>query len=286
MPGKPRQVADVELGPKIPSESRNWPDEDLQGQAVHAKNWRFFQQKHYFIAKELMWKIITKEIQMSILDRFLKQLGVSHSPEQPERYTNLLQLAFRQCRQFAIVLINRNWRWVIISVFLWHLGKTTDVLICRRSQQRSDHRNAHSVVSGMACMNKEAGQNPQIACRDDLNPEKLDWLIWLSYNWKWYFAMNQTQTQTPHKDITKNQKTSMPRETEKHSLINLMIGGKQICGTSPGGQNQDGHGEMKSEGFFFNSGVVRNQAKNGIIFPRWSWSDAFVLCSKGSSAPT
>ena len=24
----------------IPSESRNWPDEDLQGQVVHAKNWR------------------------------------------------------------------------------------------------------------------------------------------------------------------------------------------------------------------------------------------------------
>ena len=55
----------------------------------------------------------------------------------------------------------------------------------------------------------------------------------------------------PHtKTSPQNQKTSMPRETEKHSLINLMIGGKQISGTYPGGQNQDGHGVMKSEGFF------------------------------------
>ena len=43
----------------------------------------------------------------------------------------------------------------------------------------------------------------------------------------------------------------MPRETEKHSLINLMIGEKQIGGPRPGGKNQDGHGMTKSEDFFF-----------------------------------
>ena len=53
----------------------------------------------------------------------------------------------------------------------------------------------------------------------------------------------------PHNGITKNQQKSMPRETEKHSLINLMIGGGQTNGTSLGGKDQDGHGMMKSEGF-------------------------------------
>ena len=40
----------------------------------------------------------------------------------------------------------------------------------------------------------------------------------------------------------------MPRETESHELIHLMIGGKHTAGTSPGGKDQDGLG-MKSEGF-------------------------------------
>ena len=48
--------------------------------------------------------------------------------------------------------------------------------------------------------------------------------------------------------ITNNQQKSMPRETEKHSL--MMTGGKQISGQRPGGRNQDGHGMTKSEDFF------------------------------------
>ena len=46
----------------IPSESRNWPDENLQGQAVHEKNWRSLKhdaqpwQTHHFIAKEFIKK--------------------------------------------------------------------------------------------------------------------------------------------------------------------------------------------------------------------------------------
>ena len=36
-------------------------------------------------------------------------------------------------------------------------------------------------------MNNEAGHN----YREDLDPEKIDWLIWLSHNWKWYFAVNR-----------------------------------------------------------------------------------------------
>ena len=59
----------------------------------------------------------------------------------------------------------------------------------------------HETTRAIISMNKEAGQNPQIAprrnkCRDDLDPEKLTWLIWLSHNWKWYFAVNR------HSDFT------------------------------------------------------------------------------------
>ena len=64
----------------------------------------------------------------------------------------------------------------------------------------------------------------------------------------------------PHKCIIKNQKKSMPRETEKHKLVHLMIGRKQTCGPSPGGRDQKEPG-LKSEG----------------ILSRWSWSDIFCL---------
>ena len=46
----------------IPSESRNWPDESLQGQAAHTKNWRIFKhdaqpsQTHHVIATEFFKK--------------------------------------------------------------------------------------------------------------------------------------------------------------------------------------------------------------------------------------
>ena len=44
-------------------------------------------------------------------------------------------------------------------------------------------------------MNKEAGQIQESKrrhkYRDDLDPENLDWLVWLSHSWKWYIAVNQ-----------------------------------------------------------------------------------------------
>ena len=44
-------------------------------------------------------------------------------------------------------------------------------------------------------MNNEAGQTTRSMRRnnycEDLEPEKLDWLIWLSHNWKWHFAVNR-----------------------------------------------------------------------------------------------
>ena len=66
----------------------------------------------------------------------------------------------------------------------------------------------HETTRAIVSMNREAGQNPQIGsrrskCPDDLDPEKLKWLMWLSQNWKWYFAVNRhsenmDSTQSPH----------------------------------------------------------------------------------------
>ena len=43
---------------------------------------------------------------------------------------------------------------------------------------------------GIVSKNKEAGQIQESKrrhnYREDLDPEKLDWLFWLSHNWKWY----------------------------------------------------------------------------------------------------
>ena len=50
----------------------------------------------------------------------------------------------------------------------------------------------HQTTRAIVSMNKEAGQIEESKrrhnYREDLDPEKLDWLTWLSHNWKWYFA--------------------------------------------------------------------------------------------------
>ena len=62
----------------------------------------------------------------------------------------------------------------------------------------------HETTRAIVSMNKEAVQNPQIVSKrnkssNDLDPEKLKWLIWLSQNWKWYFAVNK------HSDLNSTQ---------------------------------------------------------------------------------
>ena len=63
----------------------------------------------------------------------------------------------------------------------------------------------------IVCMNRKAGQNPQIVskrskCRGDVDPERLKWLTWLRHNWKWYFAVhrpseNLDPTQLFHQEL-------------------------------------------------------------------------------------
>ena len=83
----------------------------------------------------------------------------------------------------------------------------------------------HETTRAIVSMNKQAGQNPQIIsrinkCRDDLDPEKLNWLISLSQNWKWYFAVNRhadfNPTQGHHRESEKEH-ASGNREALTHT---------------------------------------------------------------------
>ena len=133
---------------QIPSESRNWPDENLQGQAVHAKNWRF-----------------------------------------------------------------------VFPETSFH---------CQRIYEQDQQ--------------KEADQNPQITCCDDLQEAQL-------------VHIDLTQVERVHKKASSKIKRlgrsvsqwRMLRETEKAPFT--MIDEKPTDGTSTSKKDQDGHGTMKSENF-------------------------------------
>ena len=103
------------------------------------------------------------------------------------------------------------------------------------------HQTARAIVS----MNKEAGQIQESKgrhnYREDPDPEKLDWLTWLSHNWKWYFRVKPNLRFQIHT-------MASPKIGEKHSP--LLFDGKQIGRQRPGGRNQDGSGTTKSEDFF------------------------------------
>ena len=147
-------------------------------------------QKHHFLAKELMRKIGKRGIYSSIHDRFqndevfhasqlqhnwtkewceyldyIRTIDISHkaSPEQLERYATLYHFRYnpKQMERGPI-------------------------------KSRPDY---NQTTRAIASMNKEAGQIQESkrrhTYREDLDPEKLDWLFWLSHNWKWYFAVNR-----------------------------------------------------------------------------------------------
>ena len=96
-------------------------------------------------------------------------------------------------------------------------------------------------------MNEEAGQKPQNVSkrnkrRDDLDPEKLKWLVWL-YKWEGYFAIH-TRT---HSDVNPTQMRHQQSEAEptvgkpwvQDGLRQQTIGGQHPGGPINGG---DGHG--------------------------------------------
>ena len=59
----------------------------------------------------------------------------------------------------------------------------------------------HQTTRAIVSMNKEAGQIQESKrrhnYRENLDPEKLNWLIWLSHNWKWYFVVSRISGLNP-----------------------------------------------------------------------------------------
>ena len=74
-------------------------------------------------------------------------------------------------------------------------------------------------------MNKEADQTQESKrrhkYREDLDPEKLDWLIWLSHNAKWYFAVKPNLRFKFHTMASPNQQKRMPRSK---LVDNVLVG--------------------------------------------------------------
>ena len=160
-------------------------------------------QKHHYIAQAFMRKIHKKGILSSILDRLqndevfhaghVRTIDITHnaSPEQLERYAALYHFRYDPK----------------------HMEKGA-------KKRRPDY---HQTPRPIVSMNKEAGQTQESKrrhnYREDLDPEKLDWLVWISHNCKWYFAVKQISaldsTQWHHQK-TKEEHASGNREAFTH----------------------------------------------------------------------
>ena len=119
---------------------------------------------------------------------YVRIIGITHraSPEQRERYASL-----------------------------YHFRYHPKYMERGPIKSRPDY---HETTPPIVSMNREVGQNPQIAsrrskCHDDLNPEKLKWLIWHSQIWMWHFAVNRhsenlDSTQSPHQELMEKPATA------------------------------------------------------------------------------
>ena len=104
----------------------------------------------------------------------------------------------------------------------------------------------HETTRASVSMNNEAGQKPQIVskrnrCRDDLDPESSNgWYGYHTIANGTFLQSTKTQMQILYKCVTKNQKTSLPRETiVQNGLRYLTTGGQHPGGTTHGEKNQD-----------------------------------------------
>ena len=138
-------------------------------------------------------------------------------------------------------IYNRNWRWVTLSVFLWRLGKTRDMLVV--PLQSTASRPLQCGFSGERHYLHELRK--QIKIRKLYVVMILKKLNWLFFD---LTQLERVHTKASSKIMGLGRSVSqrrMPRETEKLPLT--MIGGKPTDGTSTNKKNQDAHGMMKSE---------------------------------------
>ena len=160
-------------------------------------------QKHQFLAKEFMRKISKNGTYSSFLDRFQK-VEVFHAS----------QLLYNWTKEWCEYLDYNRSIDIAHKVFPEQLERYATLYHFRYHPQQMEkdpmkscpdwHETKRAIVS----RNKETGQNTgsmrRNNYREDLDPEKLDWLIWLSHNWTWYFAVNRISdlnyTQSHHQE--------------------------------------------------------------------------------------
>ena len=138
------------------------------------------------LPKEFTRKIHKKGIYTSILGRFQND-EVFHAGQLQHNWTKewCEYLDYFRTIDISHKASPEQWeRYAMLYHFRYDLKQVERGPIKNRPDY---HQTAGAIVS----MNKESGQIQESKRRhnhrEDLDPEKLDWLLWLSRNWKWYF---------------------------------------------------------------------------------------------------
>ena len=115
--------------------------------------------RQYMIAFKMVRYFMQAKEWCEYLD-YIRTIDISHkaSPEQLERYATLYPFRY-------------------------------DPKQMERGPKKS-RPDYHQTTRAIVSMNQEAGQIQESKRRHNLR-QKLDWLIWLSHNRKWYFAVNR-----------------------------------------------------------------------------------------------
>ena len=177
-------------------------------------------QKHHFFAKECMRKINKKGIHSSIHDRFQND-EVFHASQLQHNWTK------EWCEYLDYVRTidtthNASTEQLERYAALYHFRYHPEFL--EKGPYEKSSRPSRN-CAGHCQHEQEAGQNPQITsrrnkCRDDLDSEKLEWLIWLSHNWKWYFEVNRhsgfNSTRRHHRESEKRASLGKPRSIDSN----------------------------------------------------------------------
>ena len=137
-----------------------------------------------------MRKISNKGTYSSLLDRFQND-EVVHASQLQQNWTKEWCEYLDHIRTIGIShngALQNNWNDTLHCIIFGTIQNMEKGLM----KSRPDY---HETTRVIGSMNKEASQNTKSMrrnnYREDLDPEKLDWLVWLSHNWKWHFAVHR-----------------------------------------------------------------------------------------------
>ena len=176
------------------------------------------------LPKSFLKKIHKKGINTSILDRFQND-EVFHASQLQQNCTKEHNWTEEWCEYLDYVRTidithNASPEQLERYAALYHFRYDPKHMEKGPIKRRPDY---HQTTRAIVSMNKEAGQTQESKrrhnYREDLDPEKLDWLVWLSHNWKWYFAVNQISALDStqwHHQTSKEEHASGNREAFTH----------------------------------------------------------------------